>query len=382
MNDQKYVELPVELIDFKENNELIFGDEEQNRLENEQLAGSMDRVGFHGVIEVIQCENGRYKVIAGNRRLKKWIESGKKFIPSVILDVNDEKEAETIFIESNLLQRKLTPLMLGYALQTYMNDCLDSSLSDVAKRKIIYERFGYSDSSVRRYICLTRIIPELQKYASLRNFPYYTLSEAVALTEEEQLRLASDIDNEYKKQLSELKKDNDDVTEEDVTIPKSFVMFIINGIRQEKKRIEEGRKQKEIELQKEINFEQSISDNIPVQSDNLPIVKSIQSDNSVTISSDLSVISKDNAVGYKNPDMREDNRLDSFTQQRNVSGREVVTLSNTTHNDFLDNAIDMWNQQFDQLIGQTSIETSNKKVTLKKLDELQAKIDRIRAKLQ
>lgn len=372
MEDQKYVELPVDLIDYKENNQLIFGDDEVNKLDNKLLLGSMNRVGFHGVIEVIQCENGRYKVIAGNRRLSRYIEAGKKFIPSVILNVKDEKEANEIFIESNLLQRKLTPLMTGYALKTYMDDCLDSSLPDYEKRKIIRERFGYSDTTIKRYVRLTSFIPELQKVTSYKNFPYHALTDA-KLSEQEQKTLVSYIEEEYDKQLSELKKNDPEATKEDVTITKSFILYTLNGLKQERKRAEEREKQDQIKYHKETLFEQISS--TTRENDSLPLVQNV----SDTIKSDEHNLY--NNESKSNPDMRVVNRLNSSIQERSNGEREVVAMTTNVYNDVVDKAIDMWNQQFDQLMNNNSIEIPDKKATLKKLDTLQMRIDKLRKKL-
>ena len=90
------VDLPLNLIDEDK-------DQPRNQFDDEaiqELMNSIAELGLLSPIKVRKLDNGRYKIIYGNRRYKASKNLDRKTIPCIVSNVTDELE---IYLEQILL---------------------------------------------------------------------------------------------------------------------------------------------------------------------------------------------------------------------------------------------------------------------------------------
>lgn len=85
-----------------------------NQDELEELANSISRNGLLQPILVCNKNNGKYEVIAGERRLRACKIAGKKKVPIIIRDTDEEKKLELALIE-NIQREDLNPMEEAYS---------------------------------------------------------------------------------------------------------------------------------------------------------------------------------------------------------------------------------------------------------------------------
>ncbi len=143
--------------------------------EMEQLAASIRENGQHYPIIVRPIEpKGQYEILAGRRRVGAVKLNGGKEIMAIIREV-DENEAAMIVTETNLRHREKlyhSEKAFAYKLQLETikrqgkrTDLEDGTSTQIAWKKesasVIAEKNDVSKDEIRRYICLTRLIPQL-----------------------------------------------------------------------------------------------------------------------------------------------------------------------------------------------------------------------------
>ena len=179
-------------------------------IENDEMKEMVDSIKEKGVLvpTIIRPKaNGRYEMISGHRRKKASEIANIDTLPCIIRDLTDD-EATIIMVDSNLQREKILPSEKAFAYKLKMealshqgkrNDLI--STSDPMERKsvetasLIGKDNGDSQSTVRRYIRLTKLIPELLKMVdneSLKLSPSMAFRPAVEisyLTKDEQISL-------------------------------------------------------------------------------------------------------------------------------------------------------------------------------------------------
>ena len=83
-----------------------------------------DSISVHGVITPIvlnRAENGKYMIIAGERRFRASKLAGKKTIPAIIREY-DERQIKEISLIENLQREDLNPIEAATAMQQLMKD--------------------------------------------------------------------------------------------------------------------------------------------------------------------------------------------------------------------------------------------------------------------
>ena len=142
-------------------------------LDNEDMEALVESIRTQGVLTplcVRQMEDDAYEIISGHRRLHACKKAGIGTVPALIYSL-DRNAAAIALVDSNLHREKILPSekALAYKLkleamnrQGQRTDL--TSTQDVSKFRtndLIGEANGDSRETVRRYIRLTHLLPEL-----------------------------------------------------------------------------------------------------------------------------------------------------------------------------------------------------------------------------
>jgi len=195
-------DINIDLIDENKDNEYIFGMDDI-----EYLQQLIEEDGFNGAIEVYAKSDGRYEISSGHRRLAAMKKKGETKIPCIISsNVNDVTKAKRL-IDSNIANRKMTPLRWGRALDYYAENVIKEAQKHdktIQVRKELAKHFNMSEASVHRYRSLLKLIPEFQKCADTPNFPFHNFLPITKLSNEQQKEIYNALTIELsKKEYSE-----------------------------------------------------------------------------------------------------------------------------------------------------------------------------------
>jgi ParB family chromosome partitioning protein len=119
-----------------------------------ELAAS---IKIHDVIQPLTASklaNGKYQLIAGERRLKAAVIAGLKDVPAYIRQANDHELLELALLE-NLQREDLNAIEIGLSYKRMMDE-LNYTQEQVA------ERMGKERSTVTNYIRLLKLPPDIQ----------------------------------------------------------------------------------------------------------------------------------------------------------------------------------------------------------------------------
>jgi ParB family chromosome partitioning protein len=119
-----------------------------------ELAAS---IKMHNIIQPLTVSvnaNGRYRLIAGERRLRASKIAGLKDVPVYIRQTNDSTLLELSLLE-NLQRENLNAIEIALSYKRLMDD-LDYTQEQVA------ERMGKERSTVTNYIRLLKLPPDIQ----------------------------------------------------------------------------------------------------------------------------------------------------------------------------------------------------------------------------
>ncbi len=166
--NERIEKIDISLIDnFKDHPFKVLENEELNSLKN-----SIQERGIDNATIVRKKDDGRYEMISGHRRMYASKLLGLETIPCVVKDLSDD-EATIIMVDSNLQQRKqLLPSEKAFAYkmkydamkhQGKRTDLTSGPMDQKTTAEKIGKEAKESEKTVRRYIRLTFLIPELLK---------------------------------------------------------------------------------------------------------------------------------------------------------------------------------------------------------------------------
>lgn len=112
------VELELSLIDEDTDQPRYQFDDEAIQ----ELMNSIEELGLLSPIKVRTLNNGRYKIIYGNRRYKAFRKLGRRTIPCIVSNVTDELEIYLEQIAENLTREGFSPIEEAEAFHKMMND--------------------------------------------------------------------------------------------------------------------------------------------------------------------------------------------------------------------------------------------------------------------
>ena len=171
--------------------------------EEDEILQSIKEIGITTPILVRPKENGKYELISGHRRKKACELLGKNTIPCVIRELSNE-EATILMVDSNYQREKILPSEKAFAYkmkydamrhQGKRNDLTFGQNDQKSTAEKMAEELNESEKSIRRYIRLTKLIPELLTMVdndALKLSPSMAISPAYEvsfLTQDEQKSL-------------------------------------------------------------------------------------------------------------------------------------------------------------------------------------------------
>ena len=119
-----------------------------------ELAESIRNLGIVQPITVRKVENGKFQLIAGERRLRASKKIGLKTIPSFIKNSNDEEMLEIALVE-NIQRKDLDPIEIALSVKRLIDE-LSLTQEQLSKK------LGKKRSTISNYIRLLRLDPVIQ----------------------------------------------------------------------------------------------------------------------------------------------------------------------------------------------------------------------------
>ena len=151
----------------------------------EELASSIKINGVIMPIVVQKCDDGKYMIIAGERRFRASKIAGKKTIPAIIKEY-DERRIKEISLIENLQREDLNPIEAGNAMKQLMDDY-------GLTQEELSERIGKSRSAVANTLRLLSLTDEVIKLVSDGKVSSGHARSIVTLNKEDQIKLANRI---------------------------------------------------------------------------------------------------------------------------------------------------------------------------------------------
>ena len=209
-NKEKIEDIDISLIDN-------FKDHPFKVVDNDELKSLKESIKTNGVLSpaiIRKKYDGRYEMISGHRRKYASELLGLNTMPCIIKDLTDD-EAIIFMVDSNLQREKLLPSEKAFAYKMKYDamkhqgktsgplnqkELTSGPLDQKWSAEIIGDEVGESEKTIRRYIRLTYLIPELLNMVDnieLKQTPAIALRTAVEISflkKEEQMALANYIE--------------------------------------------------------------------------------------------------------------------------------------------------------------------------------------------
>jgi ParB family chromosome partitioning protein len=173
--------LPLDEVDIKQ----IKGSSNPLRVNLGEIEGLCSSINENGLLQplIIRNHQGKFEVVAGNRRLEACRRLKWRKVPCQIVELSD-KEAFEFSLAENVARQSLDPLEEGRAFKKYVTENGWGGVSELAKR------IGKSPSYVSKRVSLLEMSPEvLEKIFRHRKSPSIA-EEILSLEVEDQLQIA------------------------------------------------------------------------------------------------------------------------------------------------------------------------------------------------
>ena len=191
------------LHEFKDHPYQVLDNEEMNSLiESVQQQGIMTPL----IVRPLEGTTDEYDIISGHRRFRAAQKAGLAEVPAFIRPVSRD-EAAIMVVDSNLHREHLLPSEKAFAYklkadalkhQGQRNDLTSEQLAPKLSTELIAEQEGISKDTVKRYIRLTKLIPDILKMVDEQRIAFSVGVELSYLTENEQQDLFEAVELEDK----------------------------------------------------------------------------------------------------------------------------------------------------------------------------------------
>ena len=192
------------LHEFKDHPYQVIDNEEMNSLiESVQQQGIMTPL----IVRPLENTTDEYEIISGHRRFRAAQKAGLAEVPAFIRPVSRD-EAAIMVVDSNLHREHILPSEKAYAYklkleamsrQGYRSDLTSNQVGRrLETADIIAEQSDESKAQIRRYIRLTKLIPDILKMVDEQRIAFSVGVELSYLTEYEQQDLLEAIELEDK----------------------------------------------------------------------------------------------------------------------------------------------------------------------------------------
>ena len=143
-------------------------------LDNEEMNNLIQSVQMHGImspliVRPLENKTDEYEIISGHRRFRAAQKAGLTEVPAFIYAVNRD-EAAIMLVDSNLHREHILPSEKAFAYklkaealnhQGKRSNLTSEQFAPKLSTEVIAEQEGTSKDTVKRYIRLTYLIPEL-----------------------------------------------------------------------------------------------------------------------------------------------------------------------------------------------------------------------------
>ena len=171
----------------------------QDNEEMERLAESIREHGVLSPVIVRPKENteDEYEIISGHRRVMASRKAGIVEVPALIVSL-DRDAAAIVLVDSNLHREHILPSEKAFAYKMkaealahkgYRTDLTSEQLAPRLATEQIAEDAGTSKDTIKRYIRLTNLIPEILEYVDEGRISFTPAVELSYLNEQEQYDL-------------------------------------------------------------------------------------------------------------------------------------------------------------------------------------------------
>lgn len=150
--------------------------------EMDELVESIEKNGILVPVLVRPDVDNTYEMIAGHRRMHAAIKIGLKTIPAIVRDLDDD-EAIIVMVDSNIQREKLLPSEKAFAYKMKL-EAMKHRVGRKCKENVsqigthyradreMADELGESRNTIRRFIRLTELIPELLEYVDKKRIPF------------------------------------------------------------------------------------------------------------------------------------------------------------------------------------------------------------------
>ena len=206
MDDEKQMDrvqkIPIaELVPFKDHPFKV--------VEDESMLRTTESISMFGVLTPLiarPTEDGKFEIISGHRRAHAAEAVGLTEVPVIVRDMDDDV-AKILVVDSNLQRENILPSERAFAYkmkaeamkhQGERTDLQQEGTSVQVAPKLttalIGENDGVSKDTVKRFIRLTNLIPEILEMVDLKRIAFNPAVELSYLKPEEQKNLMEAID--------------------------------------------------------------------------------------------------------------------------------------------------------------------------------------------
>ena len=193
------VNIPVEKIHPFEGHpyKVLDNDEMNTLIESIQQKGVISPI----VVRPLENTEDEYEIISGHRRLRASVKAGLETVPALIYAVSRD-EAAIMLVDSNLHREHILPSERAFAYklkaEALKHQGKRSDLTSVqVAPKLATEQIGVTENvskdTVKRYIRLTNLIPELLDLVDEERIAFTPAVELSYLNEVEQADLVEEI---------------------------------------------------------------------------------------------------------------------------------------------------------------------------------------------
>lgn len=170
--------------------QVLDNDEMNNLIESVQQQGIMTPL----IVRPLEGTTGEYEIISGHRRFRAAQKAGLTEVSAFIRPVSRD-EAAIMVVDSNLHREHLLPSEKAFAYklkaealkhQGQRTDLTSEQLAPKLSTELIAEQEGTSKDTVKRYIRLTKLIPDILKMVDEQRIAFSVGVELSYLTENEQ----------------------------------------------------------------------------------------------------------------------------------------------------------------------------------------------------
>ena len=170
--------------------------------DNEEMETLAESIKMHGIVSPIivrPLENttDEYEIISGHRRVMASRKAGITEVPALVVSL-DRDAAAIVLVDSNLHREHILPSEKAFAYKMkaealahkgYRTDLTSVQVAPRLATEQIAEDAGTSKDTIKRYIRLTNLIPEILQYVDDGRISFTPAVELSYLNEQEQYDL-------------------------------------------------------------------------------------------------------------------------------------------------------------------------------------------------